>query len=321
MAKVSIVIPVYNAEKFLPACFDSLSALDAGDVELCFVDDGSCDDSLRMMEDFAKDFNKGEVKVLRHERNRGVAAARNTALDNATGEYVMHIDCDDGFRPDIVSKAVEAVVAGELDIVGFDCILESPSSSRYFRQPECPDGDYALETIMKGTRKWNLWLYIVKRSLYEGIRFVEGDNLGEDLTVMSELLARAKKTAQIHEALYYYRQSPASVSYSFTDEKIGQIRRNLGNLEAFLKKEKPMLVGYLPFLKLNLKLPLLMTGSRSDYLLWKGLFPEADSHIMENNLLAFRTSLIQKCAALGLWPLVKGYQFMVTKVYYRYGRA
>lgn len=321
MAKVSIILPVYNAEKFLPDCFRNLSALEYDDLELCFVDDGSSDGSLKLLEEFAGTFTKGEVKVIRHDENRGVAAARNTALDNATGEYIMHIDCDDSFKPEIVKRAVEAAEADGLDILGFDCLLESPASSRYFRQPECPDADYALETIFKGTRKWNLWLYITERSLYEGIRFVEGDNLGEDLMVMSKLFARAEKAGQIHEALYIYKQSPVSVSYSFTDEKIGQIKRNLENLASFIETEKPEMAGLLPFLKLNLKLPLLMTGAKNDYLKWKALFPEADAYIMKNDILAARTNIVQKCASLGLWPLIKLYWFLVTKIYYGNGRA
>ncbi|MCQ2142568.1 MAG: glycosyltransferase [Bacteroidales bacterium] len=321
MKKVSIIIPVYNAEKFLPECFRNLAALEYDDVELCFVDDGSADGSLRLLEDFAQTFTKGEVKVLRHEKNRGVAAARNTALDNAAGEYIMHIDCDDGFKPEIVSRAVAEAESEDIDMLGFDCILESPTSSRYFRQPDCPSADYALETILKGTRKWNLWLYLTKRSLYEGVRFVEGDNLGEDMMVTSKLFAKAEKVGQIHEALYIYRQSPVSVSYSFTDEKIGQIKRNLENLSGFLEAGKPEIAKFIPFLKLNLKLPLLMTGEKADYLKWKGLFPEADRHIMENDVLAKRTNIVQKCASLGLWPIVKAYWFIVTKVYYRNGRA
>lgn len=321
MTKVSIIIPVYNAEKFLPECFRNLSSLEFDGLELCFVDDGSSDGSLEMLREFAASFGTGEVKVLRHEKNRGVAAARNTALDAATGKYIMHIDCDDSFKPEIVRKAVEKAEAEDYDMLGFDCMLESPGSSRYFRQPDCPSSEYALETILKGTRKWNLWLYLTKRSLYEGIRFVEGDNLGEDLMVTSKLFARAGKVGQIHEALYIYRQSPTSVSYSFTDEKIGQIRRNLENLNSFLEEEKPEMAELVPFLKLNLKLPLLMTGSKDGFLKWKRLFPEADRYIMKNDLIALRTKMVQKCASLGLWPIVWIYWFLVTRLYYRNGRV
>ena len=98
--QISIIVPVYNSEKYLGACIDSILSQSFRDIELILVDDGSRDSSPRICDDYAQ--KDGRVKVI-HKANGGVSAARNDGLDIAKGEYVTFIDSDDWVEREFLS--------------------------------------------------------------------------------------------------------------------------------------------------------------------------------------------------------------------------
>lgn len=316
--KVSIIIPVYNAEATLGRCLESLAAQDYSPLELCFVNDCSKDGSLAMLESFAE--GRNGVVIVSHDTNRGVAAARNTGLDAISGDYVYFVDADDWIEDDAISRMVEFAQKGNLDIAGCNWILSSKSGDRVMKQAYFDSPSSALLNFFHGTMRWNLWLFLVKRELYvkSGARFTAGDDLGEDMMVMSILFDHAVRAGLLGEALYHYKQTENSVSAIFSDEKIRQVSANVAALEAYFKSsgEDKDYSGNIHMLKLNIKLPLLMTGLKADYLKWRKWFPESDKFISCNRFLPLRTRLVQKAASAGLWPIVWFYQFAVNKIYY-----
>ena len=98
---ISVIIPVYNASVTLPHCLESLHKQTYRNLELLFVDDCSTDESLYILTSYAEQFAEIDftIRILQHERNRGVAAARNTALKCATGDYIYYVDADDSIEP------------------------------------------------------------------------------------------------------------------------------------------------------------------------------------------------------------------------------
>ena len=113
---LSIIVPVYNVEKYLVRCIDSLVTqdVDACDYEIIMVNDGSTDNSLSVAEDLAAKYNN--IVIVSHE-NRGLAAARNTGLRNASGQYVMFVDSDDYLTPNVISKMLKISFDNDLDIL------------------------------------------------------------------------------------------------------------------------------------------------------------------------------------------------------------
>lgn len=105
MSKVSIITPAYNSSKFLPETIKSVQSQTFTDWELIIVDDCSLDDTYDIAQSFSKDDCR--IKVLKHERNSGVASARNTALDIAVGEYIAFLDSDDLWMSDKLEKQIE----------------------------------------------------------------------------------------------------------------------------------------------------------------------------------------------------------------------
>ncbi|MBQ1915831.1 MAG: glycosyltransferase family 2 protein, partial [Selenomonadaceae bacterium] len=98
MAEISVIVPVYNVEKYLEACIQSIWAQDFKDFELILVEDASTDGSLALCRRLQK-ASGGKIQLLTHPKNRGLSAARNTGIDAATGKYITFVDSDDMLCP------------------------------------------------------------------------------------------------------------------------------------------------------------------------------------------------------------------------------
>lgn len=117
MATVSVIIPVYNAERYLKQCLDSVLAQTLGDIEVICVDDGSTDGSVAILKSYAA--RDSRLRLIR-QKNRGAGAARNQGLREATGEYLSFLDSDDFFEPTMLEKAVARAREHQTDIVVFN---------------------------------------------------------------------------------------------------------------------------------------------------------------------------------------------------------
>jgi len=320
--KVSVLIPVFNAEATLPASLDSIASQTYTDIELCVVDDCSTDGSSGILSAFKSVFESSPgrtVTMVRHRGNYGAAAARNTLLDACTGDFVCFVDADDILAPETLEKAVSVMVGNNSDIVGWDWTLASDSGTRYMRQSDCPTPEDALKAMMGGSLRWNLWLFLSRRGLYDGVRFLPGANMGEDMTATLRTMMKAESFTQIHEALYTYRQTGSSISRSMTDRNLSDIKENLALVESALAVSaySGLANDYIPLLKLNLKLPLLVSRDKNDYIRWSGCFPEADAFVMRNTHLPMRTKLLQWMASKRLWIGVKLYNDLIYGILYR----
>ncbi|MBR4586052.1 MAG: glycosyltransferase family 2 protein [Bacteroidales bacterium] len=320
--KFSIIMPVYNAEKVLPVSLESIRAQRFRDFELVFVEDGSTDGTVAVLEAFAAgaDF---PCHIVSQPHNGGVAAARNRGLAAACGEYLAFVDADDRIEPEALEEADAAIrAAGEpVDIVGWDWTLGFEKNGRTMRQADYGTPLQALKNLMGGTMRWNLWLFAVRRELLteNGIRFIDGANMGEDMMLMLKAFSKAGKVVQLHKPLYRYNAvSETSLSRQFSPERRREISENLEEaLKAISASTYPAeLKPYGNYLKLFLKLPLLISADRANYETWYGWFPEANASAMANPALPLRTRLLQGMAAKKCWGGVKMYYWLVYKFVY-----
>ena len=320
---ISVIIPVYNAATTLHHCLESLDRQTYRKLELLFIDDGSTDDSLKMLTCYAAR-NTDPVRVIRllhHERNRGVAAARNTALAHATGDYIYYVDADDSIEQHTLACLVREAKKGGQDIVGHEWYLTFSSSERYMEQADYTTPAEALQNMMCGVMRWNLWLFLVKRSLYveNDIRFAEGMNMGEDMMVMMKLFICAESVSIIHRPFYHYGQNNMnSLTKVYSPEHIRQVTNNVYEVERYVRESAyaGLLSPYLPLLKLNIKLPLLMTDDTARYRQWLEWFPEANGYVMHNKQISLRTRFIQWLAVKQNFSLLKLYHRCVFRLIY-----
>ena len=322
MIKVSVIIPVYNVASFIRRNVRSLFGQTMEDVEYIFVNDATPDNSMDIVLEELEAFpqRKSFVKVLSHDKNKGLPAARNTGLAEASGEYVHHCDSDDWVEPDMLQKMYEAAKRNDADIVYCDFYLSFEKNERYMSNTDYSSGEDMLRRgFLGGMIKYNVWNKMVRRSLYSdnGIIFPEGHPMGEDMT-MIQLVAMADKAVHVPEALYHYvKLNENAYSNQFSQKKLDDIRFNVDRTVSFLENRfGESLEKEISLFKLSIKLPFLITDDRKMYRLWEEWYPEADRYAGSNPDLPKRTRLLQQMAAKGQWWYVKLYYKVVYKFIY-----
>lgn len=214
---VSIIIPIYNVERYLEKCLDTVVKQSHENIEVILVNDGSSDQSGAIAERYLVD---RRIRLL-HKKNGGLSDARNTGIDAATGEYVMFIDSDDYVTTDFVSAALSEARASAASIVCFrftfvteqgEYIRISSKKSRPLRT-EFSNIEAIKDSFrLGGSLKVNAWNKLYKKSLFidHEIRYPKG-RLHEDNLTTYKLLYFSKKTIFIDKPLLYYRQRPGSI--------------------------------------------------------------------------------------------------------------
>ena len=320
--RISLIIPVYNAGKTLPATLESIRTQRFRDFEVIFAEDAGTDSSAALLERFCVESGL-PCKLLRAEENGGAAAARNHALEVAEGEYLAFADADDLMDPGMLEQAAAAVSASEriIDIVGWDWTLGLNQDGRYMRQADYTTPTGALHNLTGGTMRWNLWMFLVRRELIEknGIRFIPRADIGEDMQFMLRAFLHAGQVVQVHESLYRYNAvNSASISKQFTPEKRAQVETNFREVERsfagsdFCRQYPEALSD----LKLFLKRPLLISADRRDYETWYAWFPEVNGRALQRGSLPMHTYVLQRMASRRCWPGVKMYYLLIHKFVY-----
>lgn len=226
----SVIIPVYNTEKYLNQCVDSVLSQTFNDYEIILVNDGSKDNSAFICDEYAK--NNERVKVI-HKENGGAASARNCGLKVATGEYVFFVDSDDFLcTENCLSTIYSSLVSNpsKFDVIIFKAVKSYGSDSQYIDYY----GDYCKEiissndpvTVFKLMLKSNKQIATpcnrsIRRSLLadNNILFKEG-TIAEDVPWSVELFEKAESILAINENIYAYRQGvDGSVTSSVTNKK------------------------------------------------------------------------------------------------------
>lgn len=322
---VSIIIPVYNAAKTLHVCLASLQAQTYPYLELLFVNDSSTDGSLKLLEAFstvvAKENKRATVKIINHSKNKGIAVARNTGLDHATGTYLYYVDADDKIEPEAITLLVQKAIDRDADIVGCNWFLSFEKNERKMNQPVFSTSRAAVEHILSGSMRWNLWLFLVKRSLYEdnGVRFLPGMDMGEDLMVMIKLFTFARSVSFVDRALYHYGQSnTASITKIYADRHIEEVTRNVEEVQYTLEKHSFGLEiqELMHYLKLNIKLPLLISNKTTDYKRWRAWYPETNGHVTHNKQVSLRIRVLQWAAVRKLDWIIQVHYYLVIRFVY-----
>lgn len=316
--KVSVVIPVFKVEQYIERCVRALMEQTLEDVEFLFVDDASPDGSMEIVRRVTAEYDRN-VRILVHEKNKGLPAARNTGLAAATGEYVYHCDSDDWPERTLLEKLVGAAESSGADFAYCDFCLSFADKERCMHQPSFSDTIEMLEKgFLAGMLKYNVWNKLARRELYidNGLRFPEGLTNGEDLT-MVKVLRMASRVVHVPEALYHYnRTNDNAITKTYSGKHFTDIKANTDDVIRFLTEHPIAHPEYLEYFKLNQKLPLLFSQSRQQYRLWKEWYPESNRYIRNNREWPFRTRMVQHLAAWHLFPLVRLYSWSVDHLFY-----
>lgn len=233
---VSILVPIYSVEQYIERCAISLFEQTYDNIEYIFVDDCTPDKSIEVLNGVLKRYPNREkqVKIIRHEHNRGLAAARNTAVAAASGEFIIHVDSDDYIDNNTVEKCIAKQNENDADIVSFGCFREYKKKKVEQLPPQYNDAkDMCLSLIQKkkdgNIVNVGIWGRLIRRTLYTAynIEAAEGINMAEDYQVITRLSYFAKNIGVIREPLAHYNlQNVNSYVNNITLKNAQQAEKN-----------------------------------------------------------------------------------------------
>lgn len=235
---ISIITPVYNAGKYLHKCIDGIVGQSFANWELLLVDDGSTDNSARICDEYAS--SDSRIRVI-HKANGGVSAARQTGLDAARGEYVIHADADDWVERNMLEELYKKAKETDVDVVICDYYVNDSNNERYVTQ--CPSSLDA-QTVLGELFQYligSCWNKLVRRDCYSryGIRFPEGINYCEDLLTWIMLFKHDDvKVAYLPMAFYHYWMNENSITHRLTRANYEGLLKYLKCLNEVLPEDK-----------------------------------------------------------------------------------
>lgn len=208
---LSIIVPVYDVERYLPKCMDSILAQTFTDFELILVDDGSPDNCPALCDAAAA--KDARIRVI-HQKNGGLSAARNAGLDAARGAWIGFVDSDDYIAPEMYEAMYHAVQSTGADLALCDYAevdeAGAPCQSMHIRLEK---KDFTGRDLLKNATDSTIqpaWNKLYRRDVFAQLRYPEG-KLNEDLFLIPEICLNTQKAVVVPKALYYYVQRGGSI--------------------------------------------------------------------------------------------------------------
>ena len=184
-AILSVIIPVYNAEKYISECLDSILKKTDLNIEVLVIDDGSNDDSKNIIEEYIRKDNR--IRYI-YQNNGGVSTARNNGLDNASGKYILFLDADDYLEEDAFEDLFSRLEMDMPDFMAYAKKILYPDGRGKdvyfdFKDNTCQDSKYIFELMYASSSFNECWGKIYKKEIIDkyGLRFPAGIKIGEDL--------------------------------------------------------------------------------------------------------------------------------------------
>lgn len=208
MIKVSIAIPIYGVESYIERCAVSLMEQTYSNIEYVFVNDCTKDNSINVLSACIRKYPSriNQIKIINHTVNKGLAGARNTAIENSSGDFILHVDADDYIDKNLVEELVAKQEETCSDIVV--CCCKKVLNNKILSWPIENYNDITdyNRNVLELNIHHNIWGKLIRKSLYSenNIRNVEGINNTEDLQILPMLLYYAKSFATTNKANYYY---------------------------------------------------------------------------------------------------------------------
>lgn len=281
---ISVIVPVYNVEKYLHRCVDSILNQTFGDFELILVNDGSSDNSLAICQEYEK--RDSRVTVI-DTPNRGSSSARNTGLSKAVGNWVIHIDSDDWIELDMIQILFDKAIKEDADIVACGLIEDDGETCKLVHIYPYDKYEPKSEIFRVDVQYSSVCNKLVKKELYDkyNIHFVDGVRMWEDVVVTSRLRYHSRKTVIVNKPLYHYFCAPRQNMCSQDAGKfpVSQIRvvEFLTNYFNKISLTDPNLNKLLISLKLTAKKRLFSLNTEEEYNEWKDLYKEANKYILK----------------------------------------
>ena len=208
MSEISIIVPVYKAERYLDECVNSILSQTFLDFELILVDDGSPDRCGEICDAYAR--SDSRIKVI-HQKNQGQSAARNAAIKMAKGNWICFVDSDDAIHPQMLESLYDAAVSNNVQMSMCSFVEAELIPEGFYRSHDVLSSVVTLDedTLLRLYDKnqypsWVVWGKLIRREIVQKLLFAEG-RVYEDNAIVCQWVYEAKNAATVDEALYFYR--------------------------------------------------------------------------------------------------------------------
>ena len=235
--RISVIIPVYNVERYIHRCIKSLQAQTFYDFEILLIDDGSSDQSGLICDEYAKEDRR--IRVI-HKKNEGVSRARQLGIDLSKGEYTIHVDSDDWVESKMLEGLYRTAKEQNADMVICDYYYnDAYAQKKHIQSPSALDHLTVLKEILQLKLHGSCGNKLVRLECYKrfSVRFPVDINYSEDLIANVELLLHPLRVYYIPKAYYHYCINPASITNNYTIQTYCQRKKAYFKLEEILPVE------------------------------------------------------------------------------------
>ena len=235
--KLSVIVPVYNGESTIEKCLSSIIGQDYPDIEIVVVNDGSTDDTKKIVEEIIRENPDVNIRLV-NKRNGGNSQARKTGVENSSGEYIGFVDADDWIEPDMYSVMMNKALERGSDIVCCDIVYDFPASAeRHIQKHISKEPVSGRQALLLLNNRQAVYQYcvnkIVKKDLYRFVVFPKRNLKGEDYTISRQLLLNASRVSIVNYLGYHYIQHNGSIVHNgFNDSQ----RNGFFNYRKILKE-------------------------------------------------------------------------------------
>lgn len=232
MRKISVIVPVYNMEKRLEVCLDSLVNQTYKNIEIIIINDGSSDSSFKIMQMYKNNY-KNKIIIIDRE-NMGISFTRNEGIMQSTGYYIGFVDSDDFIELDMYEKMIQKIEKENADVAVCDCVWFTDNSSKYISVVE------NIINLKQNPKIINELDFgpcnkVYKKELFSGIVFPCNTKY-EDLSTILKICYKAGKIVKLNKGFYHYYNNPNGETKTI-DKKIYDIFKILDDILLFFKKE------------------------------------------------------------------------------------
>lgn len=291
---VSVIIPIYNVEKYIERCVRSLMEQTLEDIEFIFVNDCTPDKSIDILNRVIKEYPKRQkfIHIINHETNKGSAAVRNTGLNASTGEYIIHCDTDDWVDPNMYKAMYNKAKETNADIICTDFYNEYADHSSIQKQLFPDNNIECIKLMLAGQLHCATWNKLIRKEIYtkNNIHFPNKINLWEDVLTIIPLFFYANNIVYLPKSYYHYvRYNTNSYTKQLSSQSLNNLVSAITILDSFFHKTNSysLFQDSFCYLKLTVKLNLLIHSEGALQKEWNKLYPEANKKISSYKALSW----------------------------------
>lgn len=287
MIKISVIVPVYNAEKYIKKSLTCLMNQTLDDIEFIIINDGSTDNSMTIIDRVISNYPDRKKNIILIDReNRGVAATRNEGVALSSGNYIIHADSDDWTEKSMLEDLYLEATTSLADIVICDYYINTRNSERYIDQDIIETKIECIKKMLLGEMHGASWNKLIKKSLIidNNINYIENVDYLEDVIFNIKSFYYANSIVHLKKAYYHYNKiNNNSITSTINSQKIEHINKAIEIIKHFLSSKKLNCIekNELNIFKLNQKSWFILSNRKKVSQEILDLYPESNSKIFK----------------------------------------